>query len=144
MEKFSITLPAVDAKEGSTFLKPIRYLIFIGLGYQACKELRQSLKGSDFYCLTDCYKTISGLEKTNRSYLPDCIVWMAKPWSVFFLRSKISRIKEMLPGVKLIMSIPLPGGLRRMIKKKNQHVELITEKKDLLCSLEKILLTKRS
>jgi len=84
--------------------KPLRYIVITGSTAKTCRQMKLLLKRSSYYCQLEYYKNIDEIEYKEAFYLPDfVIVEVKRVFSLFSLNRKIEQLREIIPGVKVIL-----------------------------------------
>jgi|GEM_PF-4884156 len=108
--------------DSKTSLKPVRYIAAVGTNPKSCRKIKLLLKGTNFYCVVDCFKNSAELEKNESFYLPDCvIVEVRSVTSLLFLGKRIQRIKELIPGIKVIVYYNMLKRYRLLNRKDSMY-----------------------
>ena len=110
------------AHDNKVCMKPVRYIAVVGTNPKSCRKIKLLLKGTNFYCVVDCFKNSAEMEKNESFYLPDCvIVEVRSVTSLLFLGKRIQRIEELMPGIKLIVYYNMQKRYRLLNRKDSMH-----------------------
>jgi hypothetical protein len=105
--------------------RPLRYLALVGSTGKSHKKLNALLKSTRYYCLLDCYKNIKDLDENKAFYLPDCtIIEIRSVFSLLFMRTKIEKLKDAFPGMKVVLYYNLFRRYPRTEVKNRLHHQL--------------------
>ena len=84
--------------------RKIRYVAIAGSTPKNCRKIKLLLKRTNCYCLVECFKTSNELELKEDFYLPDVvIIEVSALISLIPLNKKIERLKEVIPGIRVIV-----------------------------------------
>ena len=98
------SLPMNTTNNNPIISKPLRYIAIIGSTAKSCRELKLLLNRTSYYCLIDRYKDSRDLINKESFYLPDCVILASRSlFSMFFISKQAKKLKEIFPGIKLII-----------------------------------------
>ena len=84
--------------------RKIRYVAIAGSSPKSCRKIKLLLKRTSCYCLVECFKNSSELELKEDFYLPDMVIMeISTLVSLIPLNKKIERLKEVIPGIRVIV-----------------------------------------
>jgi hypothetical protein len=84
--------------------RKIRYVAIAGGTAKNCSKIKLLLKRTSCYCLVECFKNSNELELKEDFYLPDVvIIEISALISLIPLNKKIERLKEVIPGIKVVV-----------------------------------------
>jgi len=84
--------------------RKIRYVAIAGSTPKNCRKIKLLLKHTSCYCLVECFKNSNELELKEDFYLPDMVILeISTLISLIPLHKKIERLKEVIPGIKVIV-----------------------------------------
>lgn len=84
--------------------RKIRYVAIAGSTPKNCRKIKLLLKRTNCYCLVECFKNSNELELKEDFYLPDVvIIEISSLISLIPLNKKIERLKEIIPGIRVIV-----------------------------------------
>jgi hypothetical protein len=84
--------------------RKIRYVAIAGSTPRNCRKIKLLLKRTSCYCLVECFKNSNELELKEDFYLPDMVILeISTLISLIPLNKKIERLKEVIPGIKVIV-----------------------------------------
>ena len=99
----------ITTKDSKASMKPVRYIAVVGSNPKSCRKIKLLLKGTPFYCVVDCFKNSAEMEKSELFYLPDCVILDVRSVaSLIFLGKRIRKMRELIPGIKLIVYHNMP------------------------------------
>ena len=108
-----------------TSMKPVRYIAVVGSNPKSCRKIKLLLKGTEFYCVVDCYKNSDELQRNESFYLPDCVIVDVRSLtSLLFLGKRIKRIRETIPGAKVIVYYNMLKRYRLLNRKNNLYPDV--------------------
>lgn len=111
--------------KSNTSFPPVRYITITGSTAKSCRKLKLLLKKTSYYCLVDCYKREKELINKEAFYLPDCvIVEIRSLYGLLFINKKASRLKEALPGIKVVLYYNMFKRYPWLEKKTRQYPEM--------------------
>ncbi len=135
-------IPMNTSNNTDSSLKPVRHITIIGSTAKSCRRLKLLLKQTRYYCLVDCYKNERELINKEVFYLPDCVIMEIRSvYGLFFINKKAERLKEALPGIKVILYYNMFKRYSLLEKKIRQYTELnfSENEENQLHSLEAVL-----
>ena len=84
--------------------RKIRYVAIAGSTPKNCRKIKLLLKRTNCYCLVECFKNSNELELKEDFYLPDMVILeISSLISLIPLNKKVERLKEVIPGIKVIV-----------------------------------------
>jgi hypothetical protein len=84
--------------------RKIRYVAIAGSTPKNCRKIKLLLKRTNCYCLVECFKNSNELELKEDFYLPDVVIMeISNLISLIPLNKKIERLKEVIPGIRVIV-----------------------------------------
>ncbi len=137
---YCIPMNTIDNSKSS--FKPVRHITITGSTAKSCRKLKLLLKQTNYYCLVDCYKRERELINKEAFYLPDCVIMEIRSvYGLFFINKKAERLKEALPGIKVILYYNMFKRYPLLEKKISQYPELNScdDEEKQLHSLEAVL-----
>lgn len=117
--------PMKTTTNSSITYRPVRHITITGSTAKSCRRLKLLLKQTNYYCLVDCYKKNEELINKETFYLPDCVIIEIRSlYGLIFINKKIERLKEALPGVKVVLYYNMFKRYPSMEKKCSQYTQL--------------------
>lgn len=118
-------IPMNKSNNTDSSLKPVRHITIMGSTAKSCRRLKLLLKQTRYYCLVDCYKNERELINKEVFYLPDCVIMEIRSvYGLFFINKKAEKLKEALPGIKVILYYNMFKRYPLLEKKTRQYPEL--------------------
>jgi hypothetical protein len=124
-KQFMYCIPMNTTNQSSNGFKPVRYITITGSTGKTCRKLKSLLKQTNYYCLVDCYKREKELINKEAFYLPDCVIMEIRTvYGLLFIHKKAARLKEALPGIKVILYYNMFKRYPLLEKKIRQYPEI--------------------